>query len=76
MVHDVRVTLPALQMLYGGKVAHDLAEELLLISIAMIEKTAGKARALATLRNISKALAPERRARRKPARAFSGDAGQ
>jgi hypothetical protein len=57
MVRQVRVTLPALQMLYGGKVAHDLAEELLFISIAMIEKTAGKARARKMLRNVGKALA-------------------
>jgi hypothetical protein len=56
MIRQVRVTLPALQMLYGGKVAHDIAEELLFISIAMIEKTAGKERARETLRNIGKAL--------------------
>ena len=56
MVEEVRKTLCIYDALWGGKVAHDIAEELLLISIAMIERTAGKGRARETLRNIGKAL--------------------
>jgi hypothetical protein len=57
MIHDVRVALPALRMLYGDKFAHDLAEELLLQAVVTIEKTGGKARARATQRAVGKALA-------------------
>jgi hypothetical protein len=57
MIRQVRVALPILTALHGGKFAHDVAEQLLLQAVVTIEKTGGKARARATLRAVGKALA-------------------
>jgi hypothetical protein len=57
MVQEVRNTLCIYDALWGGKFACKTAEELLLHAIVLIERTAGKARARATLlRGIDKAL--------------------
>jgi hypothetical protein len=56
MVQEVKNTLCIYAALWGGKFACETAEELLLHAIVMIERTAGKARARATLREVSKEL--------------------
>jgi hypothetical protein len=56
MVQEVRNTLCIYDALWGGKFACKTAEELLLHAIVMIERTAGRAHARATLRGIDRAL--------------------
>jgi hypothetical protein len=59
MVEVVRNTLCIYDALWGGKFACETAEELLLHAVVMIEKTAGREHARATLRGIDKALKNE-----------------
>ena len=57
MIRDVSNALEILEATRGGRVACEAAEELLLLAVVTIEKTAGKERVRATLRSVSKEMA-------------------
>jgi hypothetical protein len=57
MIRDVSNVLSILEATRGGRVACEMAEELLLVSVAMIWRTAGAARACATMRELTEELA-------------------
>jgi hypothetical protein len=59
MLQQVRDMLCFYEVLWGGKFAHKVAEELLLAAVIAIEHTAGTGHTRKTLREVGKALASE-----------------
>jgi hypothetical protein len=60
MIHDVRNTLGILHATHGGRVACEVAEELLLLAVVAIERTAGMACARGRLSALVKGLRSRR----------------